>query len=717
MAYGTSNNWRYGVNMAGNVADLILDANVVRAWEVDGSPQGLLLKSLFEPSSLYDLGGILGLLNVKYVLQENDLEWRYSPKAFSPSFAADFLTNRGLSAVKEFGKFTPAVLATVLNEDSNENIRYELLAEVINKPALVVYDLGNAKTLPLIYTSTGLAYSDGDSSDMKNLVSLPAYDYNDTVYQNTDSPSLVKQAGIFFLRGNKLPEKELALPQGLTWPEATVSPDTIEYYLVLLEDWTRQLDFGKSYEQKIGKLMLSAAKRTVEVYTFGDNPKVVTKTSGDYLAVMRTMSDIFLSVPGGERDKDYEALVDKFLTYSSASYQVFHAAGASETTLSVINELHAKVSAQLKKRGDDVCAYCFRFSVPTAGTYDVFIDTGSFVLLKPSEFSLTEVASGKSINATIDSRNFAGNAFWRKLGEAQFSDGLYDIKLNFSESISSLSYIYDKGLNDSFLAGKFDPSDIELVQEANAVVIEPNAVLYIPITEWDAYQHYKISFDYTVLNGELWTILTEKVPDYKMLYEKGLRGDSDSIRLMNSKEMVTPASQKAEGHFEKEVTARRDAQSAFLYVYIAGKEGLQAKATIRNLRAGQVINPKIYMTGRKVKDEKRAPKVVYQKINTSKYKVFVEGVSGPYTLVFGESFNEGWKLVGGSGRAVGRHALVNGFANGWYVDNNSEGTIYMEFAPQKGYIILLILVLVVFAGSAITAGYLTIKEGITKGDD
>jgi len=41
------------------------------------------------------------------------------------------------------------------------------------------------------------------------------------------------------------------------------------------------------------------------------------------------------------------------------------------------------------------------------------------------------------------------------------------------------------------------------------------------------------------------------------------------------------------------------------------------------------------------------PKIEFIKINPTKYRVKVEGATGPYTLIFSESFHKGWKIYEG----------------------------------------------------------------------
>ena len=131
--------------------------------------------------------------------------------------------------------------------------------------------------------------------------------------------------------------------------------------------------------------------------------------------------------------------------------------------------------------------------------------------------------------------------------------------------------------------------------------------------------------------------------------------------------------------------------------------------------------------------EKQVPEISFTKINPTKYRVKVEGVKMPYTLVFLESFNKDWRayishtlLVNDSKEeestivsyfdgqikeedykniflekatfetwgkkpiSEDRHFLVNGYANSWYITLQDAGRrenyeIIIEFYPQRFY--------------------------------
>lgn len=73
--------------------------------------------------------------------------------------------------------------------------------------------------------------------------------------------------------------------------------------------------------------------------------------------------------------------------------------------------------------------------------------------------------------------------------------------------------------------------------------------------------------------------------------------------------------------------------------------------------------------------EDSAARVSYQKINQTKYKVIVSGLTHPQIIVFSSSFHPLWKL--NEEEAI----QVYGFLNGFRV--NKDGEYILEFEPQK----------------------------------
>ena len=122
----------------------------------------------------------------------------------------------------------------------------------------------------------------------------------------------------------------------------------------------------------------------------------------------------------------------------------------------------------------------------------------------------------------------------------------------------------------------------------------------------------------------------------------------------------------------------------------------------------------------------QVPNITFIKINPTKYRIKVEGAKEPYTLVFSESFHQGWKAYiskaqNDYGKTVAsyfdgqikegthrnifldrntfetlgkkpipeeKHSLVNYYANSWYITPEDSGgsenyEIIIEFWPQR----------------------------------
>lgn len=121
------------------------------------------------------------------------------------------------------------------------------------------------------------------------------------------------------------------------------------------------------------------------------------------------------------------------------------------------------------------------------------------------------------------------------------------------------------------------------------------------------------------------------------------------------------------------------------------------------------------------------PKIEYRRINPSKYILTISGANKPFILIFSETYQEGWKLYGGSGDRIysnwfrqpaieeSGHLMSNGYANGWVVNPdslckenqgcrvNSDGSreleMTIEFQPQRYLYLGLVVSLLVIFGS------------------
>lgn len=86
----------------------------------------------------------------------------------------------------------------------------------------------------------------------------------------------------------------------------------------------------------------------------------------------------------------------------------------------------------------------------------------------------------------------------------------------------------------------------------------------------------------------------------------------------------------------------------------------------------------------------KRPELRFQSVNPARYEVSVSNASGPFILTMNNLFDSRW-VAHSEGQTpdsdrssirIGRHFPVNGFANGWLVEEYGNFTITINFEPQ-----------------------------------
>lgn len=75
--------------------------------------------------------------------------------------------------------------------------------------------------------------------------------------------------------------------------------------------------------------------------------------------------------------------------------------------------------------------------------------------------------------------------------------------------------------------------------------------------------------------------------------------------------------------------------------------------------------------------------LIFKKIDQTKYIIKVRA-SRPYWLVFNETFDKNWVLLKET-KSLKNHCIINGFANGWFVEDAGNYELVLEYAPEKFY--------------------------------
>lgn len=215
------------------------------------------------------------------------------------------------------------------------------------------------------------------------------------------------------------------------------------------------------------------------------------------------------------------------------------------------------------------------------------------------------------------------------------------------------------------------------------------------ILDSDLDASYQISFDYKHLSGNN--------PSFAV-WQSGANKSSPSGILQSST--------KDWSHFETLFTPDVGATGAYLYFYTSSSNGEESINLFDNVKLEKVSRIKNYLIPIS-NSSYSSPNLTVEninEINPSLYKITVKGNKG--LLVLNESFHSGWSayvdtenrtkitsnldLLNMNIRPISEesHVMVNGFANGWVVNNqktDGEYQIILEFVPQRWFYLGLLI--------------------------
>jgi len=77
------------------------------------------------------------------------------------------------------------------------------------------------------------------------------------------------------------------------------------------------------------------------------------------------------------------------------------------------------------------------------------------------------------------------------------------------------------------------------------------------------------------------------------------------------------------------------------------------------------------------------PKINYQKVNASEYKVKIEGAKEQYILILSQLFDPAWKVLKDGKELKDTHFLANTYANGWIINDKGSYELSIKFIPQN----------------------------------
>ncbi len=182
---------------------------------------------------------------------------------------------------------------------------------------------------------------------------------------------------------------------------------------------------------------------------------------------------------------------------------------------------------------------------------------------------------------------------------------------------------------------------------------------------------------------------------YVIKIELGGVGSDLSLYLRDPNRIYSPKHNFIEGEVKADING--DATS-FKYYYdpISKPSEInlfvcrinESNPDVKGVVVNEIFEPLIVSRLQKEAEEKVVPKVNYQKINPTKYKVEIRDADGPFLLGFFNRFSQNWYVKRVDNFAIDeKHVLIDGFANGWIIDGNGDFDLFIEYSPQKMFVI------------------------------
>jgi hypothetical protein len=179
-------NWEKGFFTAENPAAILLDNPVNKNSSFPLYKGESVINKVFDNAmnpDAFNLKRYLGILGTRYILQENDADWRFTGgKMLTPTAINEYIKKQGFAELSNFGRFTEDFLSKIPNDEPQKKLHDELYAELTGKPALVLYKMDSEYYLPHFYTPQFIISTSESVDKLPEILSFPSYPVRTAVY-------------------------------------------------------------------------------------------------------------------------------------------------------------------------------------------------------------------------------------------------------------------------------------------------------------------------------------------------------------------------------------------------------------------------------------------------------------------------------------------------------------------------------------------------------
>jgi len=743
--YGAAYNWEYGFSSAVPPAAILL-INPILWPSIPVFPADRIVEDVYKLQNFKkgpEFVRLLSLLGVRYVLQENDLDWRYASATLPPSESNRFFNSLGFPILSTFGTFDVESLSKIPNAETKKGLHESLYKELTGQPALILYEVSPESSLPHFYVPQKIIQAN-DVGDLASVLSVENYPLRSAVY--LDAPSgtsdgkvtkMMEKPDSLIVKPKKIELSDVNSPAlndaNFVWPKTSVLPDSPLYFLVSWQE-KRLINREKNPLSRTDLLLWLTLKRLVEMDKMVDLGKIdlAAETFNRY---RRQLEEVVSRLERLSREG------------SNPLYLIIKTDLSFFKQKEILEEIRSKISDK-SFSGDIFESYSF-FNRVSALVPDR--DLLSYQLDKPTEGWYTPLIMSEPgldrdmmsnyferVNLTSAGKNVATLSAlprvnsWYEYPQVYLSDDYYSLSLPLPKM---KNLVADGSFEEAsrYETGEFDGLSDEAVdgQHSLKMVAENFAVKEVnwPIGPLERGVSYRLSFNYRNQIGSPLKLLVLSEEDYRS--RSARFGEVDKASSLFETGLKNETSWQ---HFEKIFDwDLKEGLGRVVFVLSSGKS--RDISLIDDLIVTRIYEPNLVFKsawGEEFAREKSLPRITFMRVNPTKYRVLVEGAEEPFSLVFSESFHSGWKAYvrptnppalakkfdsdGGHDYFDGQvkegsyknvffdgetletwarkplaeshHSLVNGYANSWFITPDNSGgrpdyEVIIEFAPQR----------------------------------
>ena len=600
-----------------------------------------------------------------------------------------------------------------------------------------IYKIDDYYFLPHFFIPKQFIYTDITPSNFADFISLPDYDIRSGIFsvdlekenleisQRPKKVIIKVEPTISLEDENKKTRTTDSLnPEAVYYPYARWKPGSLFYPLVLKREKLELKNSHRNPENYLNKHLFFASKRIFEIKKWGEtlNINEWEKAGNCYYQLMEGAlnelkklyqqedKSLFIYLFAKTRNT-YYGHIDKMAVnfFDNKDSQYFE----KETPMDKIFKKLKTEFLSLQKP-PNVFSITYQFNIPKEDQYSLLVrDKNDYFQEAFFNFSKLTIDGQEIFPSNFE----VENGIIKTIEKMHFKKGNHQLELSFSDLKNLLS-------NDAWQRQLplYEATD-DLLFFRFLKPLSPQEWMSAPqeIKSYTPSSYFFISFDYFVKDGNAgFAIYQDGDIEPKTGKEKPL-----VLPIMPpSKENVF---QHYEGLFKS-----TNFKSAKIYLLAQQQHGKAADIKYKNVQIKPVFAP-VFMFERnssETTDLEKMPNITFTKINSTKYKVYVEKAGNPYYLVFSEGFHQGWKAYinqspisnlksqsnvtasyfngeisegehknifldkstfetwGKTSLPEKRHFLTNGYANSWLIkpeDAKGKDTyeIIIEFLPQK----------------------------------